>query len=69
MNKTQEFIDCAFSIPANMGVKCPYNRCRNALCEDKRTLTMHRCKFGFMLDYEVGDVSQRVNSSKNCISS
>jgi hypothetical protein len=23
MNKTQEFIDCAFSILVNQGVKCP----------------------------------------------
>jgi hypothetical protein len=34
-------------------VKCPCNRCRNTLCEDKRTLTLHLCKFDFMPDYEV----------------
>jgi hypothetical protein len=33
-------------------VKCPC-RCRNAFCEDKRTLTLHIYKFGFMPDYEV----------------
>jgi hypothetical protein len=53
MNKTQEFIDRAFSLPTNRGVKCPCNRCRNTLCEDKRTLTLHLCKFGFMPGYEV----------------
>jgi hypothetical protein len=53
MNKTHEFIDRAFSVPPNQGVKCPCSRCRNALCEDKRTLTLHLCKFGFMLGYEV----------------
>jgi hypothetical protein len=53
MNKTQEFIDRAFSVPANHGVKYPCSRCRNALCEDKRTLTLHHCKFGFMPGYEV----------------
>jgi hypothetical protein len=53
MNKTQEFIDRAFSVPTNRGVKCPYNICRNAICEDKRTLTLHLCKFGFMPGYEV----------------
>jgi hypothetical protein len=53
MNKTQEFIDRAFSLPTNRGVHCPCNRCRNTLCEDKRTLTLHLCKFGFMLGYEV----------------
>jgi hypothetical protein len=44
MNKTREFIDCAFSVPANQGVKCPCSRCKNILCEDKRTLTLHICK-------------------------
>jgi hypothetical protein len=53
MNKTQEFIYCAFSVPANQGVKCPYSRCRNALCEDKRTLTLHLCKIGLIPGYEV----------------
>jgi hypothetical protein len=31
MNKTQEFIDHAFSRPPDEGVKCPCNRCRNTL--------------------------------------
>jgi hypothetical protein len=53
MNKTQEFIDRAFTLPASWGVKCPCSRCRNTLCEDKRTLTLHLCKFGFMAGYEV----------------
>jgi hypothetical protein len=53
MNETQELINHAFSVPANLGVKCPCSRCRNALCEDKRTLTLHLCMFGFMLDDEV----------------
>jgi hypothetical protein len=53
MNKTQEFIDHAFFVPANQDVKCPCNRRRNTLCEDKMTLTQHLCKFGFMLGYEV----------------
>jgi hypothetical protein len=53
MNKTQEFIDRAFSVPPNRGVKCPCSRCRNAIHEDKKTLTLHLCKIGFMLGYEV----------------
>jgi hypothetical protein len=53
LNKTQEFIDRAFSGPPDEGVKCPCSRCRNTLCEDKRTLTLHLCKFGFMPNYEV----------------
>jgi hypothetical protein len=53
MNKTQEFINRAFSLPNNLSVKCPCSRCRNTLCEDKRTLILHLCKFGFMLGYAV----------------
>jgi hypothetical protein len=34
-------------------VKCSCSRCRNSLCEDKRILTLHFCKFGFMPGYEV----------------
>jgi hypothetical protein len=53
MNKTHEFIDRALSLSTNWGVKCPCSRCTNALCEDKGTLTLHLCKFGFMPSYEV----------------
>jgi hypothetical protein len=53
MNKTQEFIDHAFSLPNNQGLKGPCSRCRNALCEDKRMLTPHLYKFGFMPGYKV----------------
>jgi hypothetical protein len=53
MNKTQEFIDHAFSLPNKQGVKCSCSRCRNALWEDKRALTLHLCKFNFMSGYEV----------------
>jgi hypothetical protein len=53
MNKTQDFIDHAFSGRLDEGVKCPCSRCRNALCEDKRTLSMYLCKFGFTPGYDV----------------
>jgi hypothetical protein len=53
MNKTQKFIDCAFSLSNNHDVKCPCNRCRNVICEDKRILKLHLFKVGFMSDYEV----------------
>jgi hypothetical protein len=67
MNKTQKFIDRAFSGRLDEDVKCPYNRCRNTLCEDKRALTMHRCKFGFMSGYDVwthhGEIIHQRNAS------
>jgi hypothetical protein len=53
MNKTHKFINRAFTVPTNRGVKCPCSSCRNTLCEDKRTLTLHLYKFGFMQGYEV----------------
>jgi cytidine deaminase len=53
MNKTQEFIDRVFSLSNNRSVKCPCNKCRNVVCENKRTLTLHLCKVGFMSGYEV----------------
>jgi hypothetical protein len=53
MNKTQEFINCAFSGPPDEGVKCPCSRYRNTLHQDKRMLTLHLCKFSFMPGYEV----------------
>jgi hypothetical protein len=53
MNKIHEFIDRAFTVPTNQSMKCPCSRCRNTLYEDKRMLTLHLCKFGFMLGYEV----------------
>jgi hypothetical protein len=53
MNKTRDFIDRAFSGRLDEGVKCPCSSCINDLCEDKRTLTIHLCKFGFMPGYDV----------------
>jgi hypothetical protein len=53
MNTIWKFMDRAFFGRLDEGVKCPCSRCRNALCEDKRTLTIHLCKFGFMSDYDV----------------
>jgi hypothetical protein len=53
MKKTQEFNDRAFSLANNGGMKCPCSRCRNFVCEDKRTLSLHLCKVNFMPGYEV----------------
>jgi hypothetical protein len=53
MNKTQEFIDRAFSLSNNRGVKCPCSKYRNVVCDDKRTLTLQFCKVGFTSGYEV----------------
>jgi hypothetical protein len=53
MNKTQEFINHALCLSNNNGVKCPCGKCRNVVCEDKKTLILQFCKIGFMPGYEV----------------
>jgi hypothetical protein len=53
MKKTREFIDRALSLANNDGVKCPCSRCRNSICEDKSTLSLHLYKVGSMPCYEL----------------
>jgi hypothetical protein len=53
MRKTQEFMDGAFSLANNGGIKCRCIRCRNSFCEGKRTLSLRLYKVGFMTGYEV----------------
>jgi hypothetical protein len=53
MSKTKEFVDRAFSLANNFGVKCPCSKCRISVCEDKRALSLHLCKVSFMPGYEV----------------
>jgi hypothetical protein len=53
MKKTQEFIDHAFSLANNGGVKCPCSRCKNFVCKDKSTLSLYLHKVGFIPSYEV----------------
>jgi hypothetical protein len=52
-NKTREFIDYAFSLSNNGGMKCPCSKCRNSICVDKMALSLHICKVSFILGYEV----------------
>jgi hypothetical protein len=53
MKKTQEFINHAFSLANNGGMKRPCSRCRNSVCEEKMMFSLHLCRVGFMLGYEV----------------
>ena len=52
-DKTDRFIDRAFSLSDTDVVRCPCNNCRNAKSHDRRRLSLHLCKFGFMPGYEV----------------
>jgi hypothetical protein len=53
MKKTPEFIDHAFSLANNGGMKCPCCKCRNSVCEDKKTLSLHLSNVGFIPGYKV----------------
>jgi hypothetical protein len=55
MKETQKFIDCAFYLANNGGVKCPCNRCRNSIYDDKRTLSLHLCNVDLMPHYKKYD--------------
>jgi hypothetical protein len=54
IRKIEDFIDHAFALSrTDIDVRCPctmYHICR---CQDKRTLSGHLCKYGYMPHYEV----------------
>jgi hypothetical protein len=63
MDKVTSFLDHAFS--RTQIVRCPCCVCQNSRClEDKRTITIHLCKNGFVPGYEVwtfhGELGSRV---------
>jgi hypothetical protein len=54
IRKIKDFIDRAFALSrTGMDVRCPCSMCRICRCQDKRPLSGHRCKYGYMPDYEV----------------
>jgi hypothetical protein len=53
VEKTNKFIEHVFSL-SNTGIaRCPCSKCRNGLSHDKKKVSIHNCKFGYMLSYEV----------------
>jgi hypothetical protein len=53
IRKTKNFIDRAFAMSRGTDVRCPCSMCRVCRCQDKRTLSGHLCKYGYMPNYEV----------------
>jgi hypothetical protein len=52
MDKAMTFLDCAFL--RSKIVRCPCSKCQNSrYLEDKRIITIHLCKNGFVSGYEV----------------
>jgi hypothetical protein len=53
VDKTNKFIEHAFSL-LNIGiVRCPCSECRNGLSHDKKKVSIHICRFSYMSGYEV----------------
>jgi hypothetical protein len=50
--KTNDFIEHAFSLATTTKIRCPCMKCQNARCADKVILMKHLIKNGFGIDYE-----------------
>jgi hypothetical protein len=53
VDKTNKFIEHAFSLSNTEIVRCPCNKCQNGLSHDKKKASIHICRFGYMPGYEV----------------
>jgi hypothetical protein len=50
--KTNDFIERAFSLATTPKIRCPCMKCQNTRCADKVILMKHLIKNGFTIDYE-----------------
>jgi hypothetical protein len=53
VDKTNKFIEHAFSLSNTEIVRCPCSKCQNGLSHDKKKVSIHICRFGYMPVYEV----------------
>jgi hypothetical protein len=53
VDKTNKFIEHTFSLSNTEITRCPCSKCRNGLSHDKKKISIHICRFGYMLGYEV----------------
>jgi hypothetical protein len=51
-DKTNDFIERAFSLMTTEKIRCPCMKCQNAKCFDKVMLTKHLVRNGFTINYE-----------------
>jgi hypothetical protein len=51
-DKTNDFIERAFSLVTIEKIRCPCVKCQNAMCFDKVILIKHLVQNGFTSDYE-----------------
>jgi hypothetical protein len=53
VHKTNKFVEHALSL-SNTGIdRCPCSKCQNGLSHDKKMVSVHICRFGYMPGYEV----------------
>jgi hypothetical protein len=51
--KTNDFIEHAFSLATTPKIRCPSVKCQNVRCADKVVLMKHLIKNGFAIDYQM----------------
>jgi hypothetical protein len=53
VDKTNKFIEHAFSLSNTGIIRCPCNKCRNGWSHKKKNVSIHICRFGYISGYEV----------------
>jgi hypothetical protein len=53
VDKTNKFIEHAFSLSNTGIVRCSCSECWNGLSHDKKNVSIHICRFSYMSGYEV----------------
>jgi hypothetical protein len=53
VDKTNKFNEHAFSLENTGITRCLCSKCRNSLSHDKKKVSIHICRFGYMPGYEV----------------
>jgi hypothetical protein len=53
VDKTNKFIEHAFSLSNTGIVRCPCRKCHISLSYDKKKISIHICRFSYMPSYEV----------------
>jgi hypothetical protein len=53
VDKTNKFIEHAFSLSSTGIARCPCSKCQNGLSHDKKKVSIHICRSGYMPGHEV----------------
>ena len=55
-DNTEKFVELARGESTQAVIRCPCNKCKNMVSHDKREVTLHLCKNGFVQGYKVWDL-------------